>query len=530
MKKFDNRMLRLASRTGAFALAMAAGLAAGQAWAQSASLANAPLFTSAATQVKPNIMFILDDSGSMARDYLPDAAGTFSSGTYGKASSHCNGVAYNPGVKYLVPVDYKGTPIAAAPDIYKEDPTTTTSQRSVDGTVTIGAVGTTVKVEDVQGRRPGSSWYDIGDVVTVYTSSTKFIVGTVTAWDPSDREVQVKITSVVGSGTMTNPTIGVGEPSTSEYTYYKYKDDTKRDLDFAYDSSGNVIKTNDFYKECNYVVDSTSGKLVFDKIKVNGASAEAQNYANWYTYYRTRMTMMKSSISHAFKGLDDTYRIGYSTISEEAVTEGDDFLHVRDFKTGTGEQKENFYKKFNAASPVSYTPLRAALAKAGKYFAKKGPSQTYDPIQYSCQRNFTILSTDGFWNTNDENTTYGPYGLDGVAVGDVDGSLERPMLDVNKAKNTLADVAAYYYQTDLRTSALNNCSGSISGVDVCGNNVVGTANKDPYKSFGDAAAWQHMTTFTLGLGVAGTLDFDKNYQTIRAGDFHKIVNREKDWP
>ena len=35
-------------------------------------LATAPLQTSTATQVKPNILFILDDSGSMAWDFMPD--------------------------------------------------------------------------------------------------------------------------------------------------------------------------------------------------------------------------------------------------------------------------------------------------------------------------------------------------------------------------------------------------------------------------------------------------------------------------
>ena len=28
-------------------------------------------------------------------------------------------------------------------------------------------------------------------------------------------------------------------------------------------------------------------------------------------------------------------------------------------------------------------------------------------------------------------------------------------------QNTLADVAAYYYKTDLRTTALNNCIGAV---------------------------------------------------------------------
>ena len=53
--------------------------------------------------------------------------------------------------------------------------------------------------------------------------------------------------------------------------------------------------------------------------------------------------------------------------------------------------------------------MRGALSKAGRYFAKKVSGQTYDPVQYSCQRHYTLLSTDGYWNTHDESTTYGPF-------------------------------------------------------------------------------------------------------------------------
>ena len=39
------------------------------------------------------------------------------------------------------------------------------------------------------------------------------------------------------------------------------------------------------------------------------------NFANWWTYYRTRMQMMKSSTSLAFAGVQDDYRVGYLSIN-----------------------------------------------------------------------------------------------------------------------------------------------------------------------------------------------------------------------
>jgi type IV pilus assembly protein PilY1 len=90
--------------------------------------------------------------------------------------------------------------------------------------------------------------------------------------------------------------------------------------------------------------------------------------------------------------------------------------------------------------------------------------------------------------------------------------------------NTLADVAAYYYKTDLRTPALNNCIGAIvapatSGSVLCTaadpmNNVPTTAT--------DTNAAQHMTTFTLGLGVSGYMKYSATYNSDATGDFPTV--------
>lgn len=77
-------------------------------------LATVPMANSTPTSVKPNLMFVLDDSGSMAWDYLPDAAKAFAE-KYGYNSSHCNGNYYDPNVTYTPPVDYKGDPLNATP-------------------------------------------------------------------------------------------------------------------------------------------------------------------------------------------------------------------------------------------------------------------------------------------------------------------------------------------------------------------------------------------------------------------------------
>jgi type IV pilus assembly protein PilY1 len=293
--------------------------------AATTDIANVPLFTSSATSVKSNILFILDNSGSMGWDYLPDdvpRSGGGNKATYGALAAQCNGVQYNSALSYLRPVDAVGTPYPNASFTAAKD----------DGFLSnSGTVNLTNRY-----------YYD-------YT-----------------------------------PSAAASQPAMS-YTY------TAKGLD----------TTSVFYAQCNSAEGSAPGSAVFTKVIMSALSPQQQNYANWYSYYRTRMLMMKSSVGLAFAPVDAKYRIGYNTISNASAS-GANFLDVRDFDA---TQKLSFYTKLYAATPGNSTPLRGAVSHAGQYFAHKAPGQTADPVQYSCQKNFTILSTDGYWNTGDETSS-----------------------------------------------------------------------------------------------------------------------------
>jgi type IV pilus assembly protein PilY1 len=240
---------------------------------------------------------------------------------------------------------------------------------------------------------------------------------------------------------------------------------------------------------------------------------EMTNFANWWTYYQTRMQAMKTAASLAFSPIDTRYRVGFNVISYTGATDGAYFLHIDTFNPA---HRALWYDKLFKSNPVSYTPLRGAISKTGRIFAHKLTGAA-DPMQYSCQQNFTILSTDGYWNNNIETATYGPYDLNGAAVDnrDAGSSVSLPMREGATAVNTLADVTKYYYDTDLRDSSLSNCTGAL-GLDVCENNV--------FVSGSDNNVKQHMTTFTLGLGVNGTLLYTDDYKTATSGDFYDLKN------
>ncbi len=234
---------------------------------------------------------------------------------------------------------------------------------------------------------------------------------------------------------------------------------------------------------------TTAGVCTYDE--------EMTNFANWYAYYRTRNQMMKSSAGHAFLPIGENYRLGYNTINNSTVnnTSRANWVAVNDL---TSTQKDKWYSTLYANDPTSSTPLRQALGRAGEYF-KGNLSGANSPIQYSCQRNYTILTTDGYWN-----------GSTASGVGDADNvnsaaqfcTRANGCYDGGIATNvqSLSDVAAHYYRNDLRTDMVNN---------------VPVSSEDPNSA-------QHMTTFTLGLGVDGLMTYRPDYDTATTGDFYRI--------
>jgi type IV pilus assembly protein PilY1 len=409
-------------------------LLSGVAHADVTDISTTPLASSSVSVVKPNVMFILDDSGSMAWDYLPDAA-NFDSGTYGEKSNHCNGMYFDPDVTYKPPVNADGT---SFPDATFTD-----------------------AVPD--GYRAPTSGYRGSNNPANLNNSVYYLY------------------SYTGSGKTTK-------------------------LDFTY-SNSRVITSTDFYRECNSDVGHGLGNGRFTRFTVTTSSSAAlqKNFANWYSYYRTRILAMKTSAGLAFQSVGDNYRVGYTTHSYTGTnSNNDEFQKIDDFTfaaDGTG-QKNIWYSKVYGASASGGTPLRSALSKVGRMYAGKLLTGADDPVQYSCQQNFAILATDGYWNGDDG------YKVDGsTAVGDQDGAsgVLPPYKDAKKKSDTLADVAYYYYQTDLRPAG----STGALGTDVATNNVPGSGD--------DKQIQQHMTTFTLGLGVKGTLTYPDAYTGILQG-------------
>lgn len=505
-------------------------------------IASVPLASSSTTVVKPNILFTLDNSGSMAWGFMPDNVENRYD-TTGYKSHLCNTVYYNPAITYVPPKNADGTDFANASF-------TAARYNGFDSaSSTRNLSNNYIAYDDTTGRNNGT---DTAQPAYYYV------------WSGGSPPSSSSTSSTTGCW----PSAG---GTTTPFTH----------------TTGNWTKRQ---------VSSTSGP---------GATDERQNFANWYSYYRTRLMMMKSATGRAFVSIGSGYRVGFITINPGSPVSTSRYLPIADFTT---TQKSDWFTKLYAQGVSGSTPLREALSRAGRHFAgiQTGinDGMTGDPMQYSCQQNFSILTTDGYWNGNGGQTL-----VNNTAIGNHDGDIStnpRPMYDgsstttsstrikqeevkaqfdcssgrtrirliettlvtpisptagpeaqqgspsqsyvtscskstrnvwtpnpqytspvvststIGGATGTLADVAAFYYLTDLRAP------GSIGalGTDVGTDNNVPSSGSGPED---DKAKHQHMTTFTMGLGLAGTLNYVPNYKT-GAGDFAALRSGSKNWP
>jgi type IV pilus assembly protein PilY1 len=226
---------------------------------------------------------------------------------------------------------------------------------------------------------------------------------------------------------------------------------------------------------------------------------ERTNFANWYSYHRTRAKAAKAGSGQVFASLGEDIRVGYSTIhitdTELPIPVGTDNGLFR------GSNRTDFFNSLYGQTKVSGTPLRKSLENAGKYFQRTGADGPWGPeattAQLSCRQNFTILTTDGYWN-GDGSAAANADGTAGATITGPNGasyaySPAAPYSDTHS--DTLADVAMQMWKTDLRTDMTNN---------------VPTTAANP-------AFWQHMVTFGISIGLRGTLNPASDLPAITAG-------------
>ncbi|RMG35293.1 MAG: pilus assembly protein PilY [Gammaproteobacteria bacterium] len=399
-----------------------------EAQATNLSLSPVPLYIGGT--VEPNIMFTLDDSGSMYWSWMPENIILEYDTRRAKAADY-NTLYYNPWVTYEPPVDAVGNSLgnatfnAAWNDGYHQQSTCTIDL----------------------GSEYQPSWYD-GDNCDPYNYwwlQFDFNTGNIN-WIPEL----------------------VGDPQPAYYyVYYTNHPDGPQPQPA---NCSNSLDDDDCYLKV--VVGANSGP---------GGSDERTNFANWYSYYRRRIYAARAGIGRAFAQQGEGMRVGFAAINNgttsidgvntAVITKG-----VRHF---SGTDRSTFFDLLYNEEPSGGTPLRQAANLVGQYFQRDDDQGPWNDtpgqsggVNRSCRQSYHILMTDGYWNGNDPQP----------APGNADSDDGYPFKD--NFDNTLADVARYYWENDL---------------------VSGLANQVP-SSDADPADWQHLVTFTVGLGVSGNID------------------------
>ena len=442
----------------------------------SIALSEVPLYLT--SSVQPNLMFILDDSGSMQWEVMPESLRTEAtfylmprpSNPYGGShydrrivvftdtdslnvrvrSAHNNTVFYNPTVEYEPWYKEDGSQFSDA------DPTDALHNPALPGKGDV----------DLTALRSYDRWRSSSGN---FTASRNFYPITFYVYK--------------GSGDVSLP---------SNYTKYQIRGAAG----FSQDLNGGA--------EAGVTTFSWPGGIS------RTVAEETQNFANWYTYYRSRVLASRAGVGKVFAFQGENLRVGFGTLNKGSSTV--DGVSTRSVKRGVrtfnGEDREDFFDElYSHVIGTSGTPMRLALKRTGEYFSRSdnaGPwgntpgDSSDDTDHVSCRPNYTILMTDGFWNGSSSPAVGNADGSDGETIAGFIGEdsttykyeASDPFQDTHE--NTLADVAMYYWKKDLRTGLKNN---------------VPTTDENP-------AFWQHMVLFGVGLGVEGNVNPEDAWAAI----------------
>jgi len=374
------------------AAALVSLLASNPVHALPSSFPQYPLQTGFAGTVPPNIMLILDDSGSMAWPTMPsnDYDGLI---TYGNRIENMR-YSSNPNPRKDSPAyrSYIHNVIYYNPAVTYKPWRTASPPPSED------------RLPQANFKQVSNHVYDLSGSIDLRGKPHAYFYV---------------------------PKPGISNPGAGPDNYYKYR---IANFSGAGSYEGGIVQrcaqsncTSE--SEWNNAINETpefSDKATNTMMR-RSQQEELQNIANWFHYHSSRMKMAKAGASEAFGQLDENYRVGYDRINSNKIvypipyaTKGGLF---------EGNNRTQLFKYIQDEGGYYNTPTRSSLRRVGEYYKTNGPYDDGKSNLLSCRKNFTVLTTDGSWNQ--------------------DGNLDRTYPN-------LASIAKHYYETDLRPDLINN--------------------------------------------------------------------------
>ncbi|MBS3952934.1 MAG: hypothetical protein KGZ88_08300 [Methylomicrobium sp.] len=466
--------------------------------AKALTISDVPLYLAA--NVDPNLMFILDDSGSMQFEIMPDdylyfnQLGGSVTWTFPRANNVYGSADYGNRVA-TVDENVPYTALTRSPQVntlFYNPSITYKPWIKNDGTFYTNA-SITCALHNPQITGTGEGFCrDLTTNMTNYNSNT---------WRTCTNTTTGDCTFSTDTKTFWSATyFWKSDATTDRWNWNSYEKVEIRPSTASYTGHGRNNRT-----------DCTNGVCTY--------AQEIQNFANWYSYYRSRILTARAGIGIAFSQQSSNMRVGFGAINKAATTV--DNVSASTIISGvrpfSGTNRQSFFTSLYDHPILDLgTPLRKALDDAGQYFSRTDnrgpwgavPGSDNSTAHLSCRQNFTILMTDGYWTGTptsgvdifQASTAGARANVDnssGALITATDGTTFQyaasdPFRD--NYSNTLADVAMYYWNRDLRTLPNN----------------VPTTTTDP-------AFWQHMVTYGVGLGVSGSIAPDTAWNALNSG-------------
>lgn len=497
MRSFPANAPRVLLGLSAFCLCIS------QAHADPTDLSHIPIDSSIA--VPPNIALTYDDSGSMGYAYLPDSVQdgldvqsiTEDLCSPGYYWSGYNKIYYNPSVTYDLPAVPKG--MNGLPS---------------DAVMPAGNVKFPVV--------PLDGYYYYLGIIPDKIDLTSEYYPTV-GWYETTGGYSPKDNHGTFDGKYFDSNSGTYTPCLPDAVYLKKGDD--------------IVGIRAFY----YTGPDINNLTL--TIVENSTAEDQQNFANWYSYYRTRNLMTKSSLSRAIIGFSQSVRLVAQNINNPNYL----FNANTEFTAFTDATRVAFFNWLYRIEPSGGTPNRHALVRAGDLFTRPLTKDAKDPFwngksdaeskDLACRQNFHMLVTDGRWSDITGNPPPPPGFVKATEPGSLpDGHSYTPETQYTyiyshqeappntgdgcdkynevDCSPTLADLAYHYWATDLQPDLENKVPPYFPHF------VPGKKANDDEIYFhpdNDPATWQHLVQYMVALGVNGTLSYPDGIEPIKSG-------------
>lgn len=263
--------------TASFALALSSG-----AFANTLNLSNVPLYLGGS--IEPNIMFTLDDSGSMQWEVMPDENLYYGSYVFPRPNNLYGGVTYS-------------NQIANFDD---DNVHNFFTRSSANNAVFYNPDVTYVPWSNADGSSMGNA----NPRNALYNPAIPSLGGL----DLVNQQTQYACWFRHGS----NLNQASGDPCNGNHsywpiTYYKYNGGSRTDR-----NSYTRVR----------ITTSTASTATFTSPSgiVRTKAEEVQNFANWFQYYRSRVLAARAGVGRAFAKQGTNLRVGFAAINQGSKT------------------------------------------------------------------------------------------------------------------------------------------------------------------------------------------------------------------